>query len=253
MKTPWFKKSFGAEYLEIYPHRSASEADDQLPHILSVLELKNGEPVLDLACGAGRHTSRLRKEGFKALGMDLSATLLREAGDRYPEQDLPLVQGDMRSLPFPQDSFSSVINIFTSFGYFDTDEENLSVLEEIHRVLKPGGRLFLDYLNPDLVLKNLVPHSERKHGESLIIEDRKHNRERGRVEKTIQVHKFDSLTGSATETKTFQESVGLYSLPQMRSFFDRASLPLVDVFGNYDLVSFEPLSPRMILLGRKPA
>ena len=89
--------------------------------------------VLDLACGTGRHTEALRGRGFRALGVDLSLTLLA----RRP--GLPRVGGDMRRLPFAGGSFDWVLNFFTSFGYFESERENFRVLQEVVRVLAPGG------------------------------------------------------------------------------------------------------------------
>ena len=108
--------------------------------------------MLDLACGAGRHTAALRRRGYRALGVDLSLTLLARM-----RRGLPRVAGDMRRLPFAAESFDWVLNFFTSFGYFERERENFRVLEEIVRVLAPGGRFLIDLMNPEPVLADLKP------------------------------------------------------------------------------------------------
>jgi SAM-dependent methyltransferase len=132
---PWYKEWFGEEYLEMYSHRDASEAEEHVDFVERHLEGPRPRAVLDLACGAGRHTAVLRRRGYRTLGVDLSLTLLA----RMRVQGLPRVAGDMRRLPFVAESFDWVLNFFTSFGYFEGERENFRVLEEVVRVLTPGG------------------------------------------------------------------------------------------------------------------
>ena len=125
---PWYKEWFGEEYLELYSHRDDSEAEEHADFVER--QLGGGArptAVLDLACGAGRHTAALRRRGYRTLGLDLSLTLLA----RMRTQGLPRVSGDMRRLPFQAESFDWVLNFFTSFGYFERERENFQVLEEI--------------------------------------------------------------------------------------------------------------------------
>ena len=121
----WYREWFGDEYLELYANRDGHEAE---AHIDFVEQALGGEPakprppaVLDLACGAGRHTAALRRRGYRALGVDLSVTLLIRG-------QVPCVAGDMRCLPFAEGSFEWVLNFFTSFGYFESERENFLVL-----------------------------------------------------------------------------------------------------------------------------
>jgi SAM-dependent methyltransferase len=147
----WYREWFGQDYLDLYAHRDQGEAEASVARVVEWLGPERPNAVLDLACGAGRHTQALRKRGLRALGVDLSLTLL--AG----RPDLPRVRGDMRRLPFAARSFDWVLNFFTSFGYFETERENFRVLEEIVRVLRPGGRFLIDFLNRDRVLAERAP------------------------------------------------------------------------------------------------
>ena len=151
----WYKEWFGEEYLELYSHRDEGEAQR---HVEFVAGLFDAEPqaILDLACGAGRHTAALRQRGFRTLGIDLSKTLLAQ------DPALPKVAGDMRCLPFRGSTFDWVLNFFTSFGYFETEEENRRVLFEVERVLMPGGRFLIDLFNRERVLENLEPEETRR-------------------------------------------------------------------------------------------
>lgn len=152
---PWYKSWFGEEYLELYSRRDDSEAEQDAEFVQRHLGIGGAKPraVLDLACGAGRHTAALRRRGYRTLGVDLSLTLLA----RMRTKGLPRVAGDMRRLPFTDESFDWVLNFFTSFGYFAGERENFLVLEEIVRILTPGGRFLIDLMNPGPTIENLKP------------------------------------------------------------------------------------------------
>lgn len=249
MSEPWYKESFGPDYLRVYPHRGEDEAEQQLPLLLAELELTPGQRVLDLACGNGRHTRRLRSHSLEAFGMDLSDSLLKQAKLGHDGHgELPYVQGDMRFLPFTDQSFDAVVNLFTSFGYFESDEENRRVLEEIRRILRPKGGLLMDYLNPEIVIRDLVPRSESRRGDLHILQERTYDPVRSRVEKTITL---TSEKPEETSIRTFRESVGLFPLRQMREFFEEAGMTVTRALGDFDGSDFSESSPRMILIGRR--
>src|SRR4051812_16549365 len=154
----WYRDWFGEEYLELYAHRDEPEAELHADFVARHLDGSQRCPraVLDLACGAGRHTAALRRRGLRALGVDLSLTLLAHMAG------LPKVAGDMRRLPFRAGSFEWVLSFFTSFGYFEQERENFQVLEEIVRILAPGGRFLVDLMNPSTVLAYLVPRETQE-------------------------------------------------------------------------------------------
>ena len=110
----WYKEWFGEEYLELYAHRDRGEAERHVEFVEALFGEEPPSAVLDLACGAGRHTAALRRRGHRVVGVDLSKTLLAQA------PSLPRVAGDMRCLPFAAQSFDWVLNFFTSFGYFES-------------------------------------------------------------------------------------------------------------------------------------
>ncbi len=128
---------------------SAAETLEEVDFIWDTLQLTAGDVVLDLCCGQGRHALHFAQRGCYVTGLDASRFLLKTAQDEIKHQQLRtlnLIEGDMRSLPF-QGAFDTVINLYTSFGFF-SDAENCVALAEIASVLKPGGKLLLDYWNP---------------------------------------------------------------------------------------------------------
>jgi SAM-dependent methyltransferase len=240
---PWYKDWFGEEYLELYSHRGESEAQEHVGFVERYLAGPRPRAVLDLACGAGRHTAALRGRGYRTLGLDLSLTLLA----RMRERGLPRVAGDMRRLPFTDGSFEWILNFFTSFGYFEGERENFRVLEEIVRVLSTGGRFLIDLMNPGPAIGNLKPRDvESLDGGEAEIE-RWYDAGSQRIKKRITVR------SSGEPPRTFFESVRLYQPEEVTIGLRWAGLEVDSIFGNFQGDPYERDSERLILIGHKPA
>ncbi|HKI05967.1 MAG TPA: class I SAM-dependent methyltransferase [Thermoanaerobaculia bacterium] len=243
----WYKDWFGEEYLELYSHRGESEAGEHVDFVERYLG-DRGEPrpraVLDLACGAGRHTAALRQRGYRTLGLDLSLTLLA----RMLARGLPRVSGDMRLLPFTACCFDWVLNFFTSFGYFERERENFLVLEEIARVLSPGGRFLIDLMNPGPALASLEPRdSQELDGGGRAESERWYDPASHRINKRIVV----SVPGEPA--RTFFESVRIYQPEEVVIGLRWAGLEVSSLFGNFHGDPYERDSERLIIIGFKPA
>ncbi len=140
---PWWQTHFDARYLHEYePLFDLAQDRREVARLLDLLELPTGARVLDCPCGQGRHAHLLAETGFRVDGLDYSRTLLATAKRRGTSRTLQYRQGDMRTLP-PRWTrrFDAVVNLFTSFGFFDDPGDDLNVLREFARVLKPGGVL----------------------------------------------------------------------------------------------------------------
>lgn len=236
----WYKEWFGAEYLELYAHRNRGEAETHIDFVETALGADRSGAVLDLACGAGRHTEVLRQRGFRALGFDLSLTLLTQA------PHLPRVAGDMCCLPFSDNTFSRVLNFFTSFGYFESEEENFRVLEEIARILEPGGGFLVDLFNREQVVANLVGQEHRQlEGYSAEIQ-RWFDVSTQRVNKRIRVHSPNR------PVQTFVESVRAYEKEEVLKGLEQAGLKVMALHGSFQGEEFNSDSERLILVGDKP-
>lgn len=241
VRMAWFKEWFGEEYLEMYSHRDESEAEEHVDFVESCLGGPRPNAVLDLACGAGRHTLALRRRGYRALGIDLSMTLLAHMRG-------PKVAGDMRRLPLAGESFDWVLNFFTSFGYFAQERENFLVLEEIVRVLRPGGRFLIDIMNPGPVLAGLTPHETQDLDGGRRVEiDRWFDADKKRINKRIAV------SDPGQPPRMFLESVRVYQPDEVVIGLRWAGLEVDRLFGNFHGDSYERDSERLILVGFKPA
>ena len=238
----WFSDWFGKEYLEVYSHRSDEQAEREIEFISKILCLNSKSKVLDIACGAGRHVAVLAKKNINAFAGDLSAVLLRETKKR--DKNILITQYDMRHLPFRAHSFSCVISLFTSFGYFESDEEHLNVLVQIKNVLENEGLFFLDYLNKDSLLLNIVPESTREISTGIVKEKRWYNSELNRIEKKITLIRESGQ-------KVFNESVRVYSLDELQQLFVDAELEIKEVYGDFDGSKHSAESPRTLIVSRR--
>ncbi|MBC8079715.1 MAG: methyltransferase domain-containing protein [Gorillibacterium sp.] len=239
----WYEKSFGQDYLLVYKHRDMQGAQAEVHKMVEWLQLEKGADVLDLCCGMGRHSLSLTDLGYKITGIDLSDVLLAEARRLDKKGQVTWVKGDMRRIPLTG-PFDAVVNLFTSFGYFDNDEENGAVLREIARLLRIGGRFILDYLNAEDVIRHLVPNSERRDGDIVIQESR--SIEEGCVRKRIV------LVEPGKPDRNYLEQVRLYKLADFRRLLVGTGLRLDHVYGSYNGDTFtEDASKRLILVGTK--
>ena len=235
----WYQEWFGEEYLELYSYRDENEARQQVHFFREQCGALPG-PVLDLACGKGRHLDELRSAGYRAAGCDLSFTLLRAGALEYGQ--LPVARADMRSLPFCSDSFAGLVNFFTSFGYFATEEENLQVVREMARVLRGGAPLLFDYLNLARELKKLVQRETRETPMGTVRIERWFDPSDQSINKRITIG-----------DKRYLERVRGYELDEISSMFESCGLAIRDAFGDFDGSAFTADSPRLILVGGKLA
>jgi|SRR5436190_10619637 len=235
----WYQEWFGEEYLELYSYRDADEARDQVAFFRDQSGPLDG-PVLDLACGMGRHMLELSIAGYHAVGCDLSYTLLRTGREQHGP--MSVARADMRHLPFCDATFAGLVNFFTSFGYFSSEEENLSVVTEMARVLRPGAVFLFDYLNVHRELEKLVEKETRTTpmGESQI--ERWFDRSDRSFNKRITIGQ-----------KRYLERVRGYDLDEISSMFNSCNLSIRAAFGDFQGSAFERTSPRLILLGSKSA
>jgi SAM-dependent methyltransferase len=242
----WFRRWFGEEYLLVYEHRDREEAAREIRFITDILKLDSGELILDLCCGSGRHALLLAAEGRRVIGLDYSLPLLRIAREEMtPGADWPrFIRADVRIMPFREGVFDVTLNLFTSFGYFD-DSGNRDLIRSIARLLRPGGKYFIDYLNPPRVLAGLIPESVRERDGIHILENRKVNPEAKRIEKVITIR-----CGSGEEC--FHESVRLYTAEEMREMLESAGLAVEGMAGSSGNEKYSESSPRMIMWGKKP-
>jgi len=236
----WYAEWFDETYLKVYAHRNVALAKPEVEFIVDQFRLEPGHRILDLGCGTGRHLWHLERLGFdRAVGIDLSEVLLRVASHELMDSTR-LVRGDMRRLPFGT-HFDAVLSLFTSFGYFEADSENLEVLREIQRLLVRNGKFILDLVSYG-VADRLVAESNRSVEGLEVSESRRYDRKTRRIEKEITIRGDEG-------SKRFHESIRVYSYAEMKQMLAEAGLCLTGVFGDFRGTPFDPRCERMIAVG----
>lgn len=240
-RNPWFRDWFGSEYLALYPHRDRAEGRRAVRLLRDATRLGPGTRVLDVGCGPGRHLAEMRRIGYRATGLDLSPGMLEAARAAIP--DCALVRADMRRLPFRAASFDVVTSYFTSFGYFEKEEDDLGALREARRVLGAGGWYLLDFLNAAAVVAHLRTEDRRTVSGMQVVQERR-LADGGRIiEKRIRIVARDDAP-----PREFVERVRLYRPEDLDSMLASAGLVPGPTFGGYDRSPFGPGSPRYIVL-----
>jgi SAM-dependent methyltransferase len=242
-ESEWFKSWFDSPWYHLlYQNRDENEAAYFVKSLMQKLDLPVPSDILDLACGKGRHSHFLHSLGHRVLGVDLAANSIALAQTTYGTEGLKFRVGDMRE-PQGNNEFDLVLNLFTSFGYFDSDEDNLKVLQSIKTALKPGGLLLVDFMNTGKVIRQLAPESKVDR-EGIHFEIRRFL-EHGRICKSIQFQ----AEGKSYE---FMERVQAISKEDFYGYFQKSGLDVVLLSGDYHMNPFEEeSSERMIFLVRK--
>jgi SAM-dependent methyltransferase len=239
----WFVPWFNSPYYHIlYKNRDYSEAAAFIDKLTVHLDLPRGAKVLDLACGKGRHAAHLRKNGFEVVGIDLSEESIAFAKEEYEQDGLEFFEHDMRCLYWTE-HFDLVVNLFTSFGYFHSVEDDQKTISSIADALKPNGLFVIDFLNCVKVENELVEEEEK------IVDEVRFGIERsvdsGVIRKKIRVY-------DGQVELEFEEKVDALELHDFKTYFDRAELELIETFGDYKLNPFsEEESDRLIMVCRK--
>lgn len=255
----WYESWFDTGYYHLlYDQRDEEEAKAFIQKLVRHIQPRPHDLICDLACGNGRHARVIAAMGYNVVGLDLSQNSISMAREAAHDTNGSILHGeesknapekgemefyvhDMRK-PFRVRYFDWIFNLFTSFGYFETDQEHLTVLKNASRALKPTGGLILDFLNANKTVENLVPRSSyQKEGIHFEVERMVEN---GFIKKQIHIFEND-------KSIRFTEKVRAYTLTDFEKMMNQVGLRIEEVFGSYNLDTFDPQqSERLIIKAR---
>lgn len=241
-KAPWFSNWFDSEFYHIlYSDRNHEEADLFVKKLVDYFQIAKYQSILDLGCGKGRHSFSLAQYSDAVMGVDLSINSITFASSHSIGLNPFFDVADMRSFRLNK-TFDFVFNLFTSFGYFDTLDENIQVLDCIASHQKSRGILLIDYLNSEKV---------RSQGESKTI----------KTMQGIDFHLHKYLTENHVfkkinfeyqgEKYEFEERVQLFQKEELEAMIINAGYEILQVYGNYMMETYHIASDRMIIVSRK--
>lgn len=217
-----FEEVFGDDYLHFYERLLSDEVSDrQSALIAKLLDLRPGARVLDCPCGYGRIASRLAALGVEVVGVDAATHFLELARQEKTGVDYRL--GDMRELDF-EGEFDAVVNVFTSFGYYD-DATDKDVLVRFRRALKPGGRLLIEHQSAYRMLGILAAASQHAtaHGDDLLVDFPSYDALSGRV----RTERFSVRDG---KVRRYRFTTRLFTVAELASWLREAGFSEVTAF-----------------------
>ncbi|MFM9826910.1 class I SAM-dependent methyltransferase [Flavobacterium sp.] len=234
----WFASWFDTPYYHIlYKERNYREAQVFMDNLTHYLNLPEKAKVLDLACGKGRHSIYLNQLGYDVVGADLSENSINEA-NKNNNETLHFQVHDMREVF--EDKFDAIFNLFTSFGYFENDEDNLTTLKAMKESLTEYGFAVIDFMNVNQVIANLVPE-ELKTVENIDFHIKRYVSD-GHIYKEIDFE-------DQGEKFHFTEKVKALTLQDFEKLMEEAGIFLLDIFGDYKLKKFHRTdSERLIMI-----
>jgi len=233
----WWKRIFNSLYLktdsDVVNDQDITKKEIDL--FLRILGLSSDDKILDLCCGQGRHSIELFKRGFENVeGIDRSHYLIRKAKESARKENLFIKfrEGDARKIPYLSDSFDAVLVLGNSFGYFDSMEDDLRVLKEIFRVLKPNGKLLMDVADGDYLRKNFQPRSwEWMDKNHFVCRERALSKD---SEKLISREVITNISRGVLADQFYSER--LYNLDAISGLFEKAGF---SNYGSYGGLSTE--------------
>ena len=239
----WWRTWFGPDYLSLYDDYLAERTPIEVDQLEVLLELQPPAKIVDLACGQGRHGIELGRRGYAVTGVDLSTYLLDVAAARAraAQVRLRLVHGDMRE-PLAGGRFDVALSLFTSFGYFDDEAENLKVLRSAAGMLVPGGRLLLEVLNGQREREQFEPRQWFSVGKTAVMEQRQLDQSGRRlvVERTVS-------TPNARQTDV--HAIRIYSGSEVEEALREAGFREVELYGDWNGEPLTGMSTRVLAVG----
>jgi len=221
------------------------ETDEEVDFITSILELTDDAYILDLCCGQGRHAFKLAEFGYSVIGLDSSSVLL-DIANNSSLSNLWFIEGDMRNIPLRKNTCDAVINMFTSFGFFD-DKDNIQVLKSVASALKHKGKFLLDYWNP---YASVQLDGTRNwwwvNDKILSLAEAKYDYISGRLQDHRTIIDFEKAS-----IDKFTRDLRFYTLPELELMLKSVGMRIIKVYGDIDERDYDNNSRKLITLSEK--
>ncbi len=244
-KHEWWD-GFFPEFRPFFGLLSQKQTNAHVRSVIEKLNLKPGQKFLDCPCGIGRISLPLAKKGVRVTGVDITQSYLDELSKKAKRsgQKIDVLRGDMRRINY-ESQFDAGGNLWTSFGYFEKESDNIQVLTKMYRALKPGGKFMLHVINRDWLMVNYQPRGWQQVGDMKSIEERYFDY------RTSINHGTWHFIKDGKE-KSFETSIRMYSFHELVSIFKSIGFTSIEGYGS---TKDEPISRdkmMMFIIGTKP-
>jgi SAM-dependent methyltransferase len=244
---PWYEDDdfWAAAEAVLFPQDRLAAAKTETDGVLKLLSLNPGARILDLCCGPGRHAVEMAKRGYKVTGADRNKAYLERARISATGLglDIEFVEEDMRRFVRPG-AFDAVINLFTSFGYFEDEAENLQVLKNIHLSLKPGGIALFDTISREIAKRDFVERTWIEVGDILLLDQRSVSKD----------WKWMSPRWIIVRNGKRQElhwKIRLYSAAEFKALLQGTGFKGVRAYGNLEGLPYGRNAKRLVVVAHK--
>ncbi|HVC45535.1 MAG TPA: class I SAM-dependent methyltransferase [Candidatus Binataceae bacterium] len=245
----WYVDFFRNDYLNVYGHLfTAERAAKEAAFVVRTLGLQAGARMLDLCCGQGRHCVALARHGLHVTGLDLNPAYLELARQAADEARVAIecVAADMRQIPF-ENAFAAAVNMYSSFGYLESEADDARVLASLARALKPGGQVMLDMLNREWAVANYIQNDWHAAQDGTLYVER---RDLDLASSRMRV-RFTIVEAQGGRHESVGHDIRLYTLTETTRLLEHAGLGVTEVFGGFDGEPYSIETRRMIIAARK--
>ena len=229
----------------LFNQQRQSRAGSEVDKIEKLLQIEEHARILDLCCGNGRHSLALSQRGFDVVGIDRTAAYIEDARSEAEKRglDVAFVTGDMREHCAPG-KFDIVLNLFSSFGYFEDPDDDRRVVENVHASLRPGGLFLIETQGKEILARGFRERDWSEEGDLLILSEKKVSHNWGRIETRWIVIR-------GTKRIEHRVSVRSYSAVELSSLLASCDFGPVRVYGSLDGTEYDQAAQRLVVVGRK--
>ena len=229
----------------MFNERRIANATEEIANLISLLNIEPGNRVLDLCCGIGRHSLELARRGFKVTGVDRTLYYLSVASSQAKKEklDIEFVNEDMRNFRRPN-AFDIVISMFTSFGYFENQDDDKKVVLNVYKSLKKGGRFLIDVNGKERLAAIFRERDWHREGDAIILEERK---------VTQDWSWMDNRWILIKDGKMYENSLShrIYSATELKALLKDCGFSDVKVYGDFAGSPYDQNARRLITVAYK--